>query len=584
MHRAIHLSLIALILTACGPGQAFGPTLTPTASSTPTSTSTPDPLAGLEIDYGHYAGSEAEVEDVLMLHWEKIARALRQRGSAVPVRLKIVDLSTANALIEALPAGSPDDYPAGTTFALFNVKGYEGRVLVVTLDAVNALFPGSPAVELVLSADELPAALSQYGIVVAHVHPVSGKWVQGSVPLAAEVIDTADRQVISPIGSGGFPLVAARVGPDNRSEKFIAIIELGTERTIATIPAPPGILGGAIRFSPDGKKLVFDEYGEGHTSVYIYDLESGEKRKLFDLPAHRFLEDVRWSPSQKWLSYTIWDTDLPRQIWIGDPRTGWTSFVGQGNEARWFPDRDLLLYRTMTGGISYIYNAATGANERIRGVSLQSLENSITSHDIRFTTMRNCGDCYNPDLDAYEFVGHGDDGRIYFHLFDAQTRAEVFLAHAAATEGSGNRFIRLSHLLPIISRGGYILFVRYYEYNTEIISYFTIWDADGSLPIEISTQGEANRLPDVLPVQLSPDETCFIALHISQDALFASGNALSYTARRDIDRILVIDIHTADVLYGYSFDMGGPWVAMADHSVAGWVVVNGLDIYWPPGE
>jgi hypothetical protein len=45
-HKAIPaLVLLSLLLSACGPGQLFGPTTTPTATPTPPATSTPVPTA-----------------------------------------------------------------------------------------------------------------------------------------------------------------------------------------------------------------------------------------------------------------------------------------------------------------------------------------------------------------------------------------------------------------------------------------------------------------------------------------------------------------------------------------------------------
>ena len=49
--------ILALLLTACGPGQPFGPTRTPTPTSTPTPTNTPipTPTSALAVPVGSYS-------------------------------------------------------------------------------------------------------------------------------------------------------------------------------------------------------------------------------------------------------------------------------------------------------------------------------------------------------------------------------------------------------------------------------------------------------------------------------------------------------------------------------------------------
>jgi hypothetical protein len=293
------LAALSLLLAACGsPVSAEGPgSLTETAVSTqaveadqatatadfemPTPEATPVELADLNVDYGRYEGNEEQANEVLEARWREIADSIIEQQLALPSNIEIIDISSGNALIEALQTGREDDYPEGTTFTISQVEGFEGQLLTVTLDRANAVLSGNPAVELAISIDELPAALNAQGEVVAYVDPVTGQWAAGSVELAPEIVENVP-QATATLEAGEFDFNLPEATMDNITE----IPEPVRAQTfpLETTTRPDGSISRPFRCVADGiytGRIQLTENVFSLASVECWYEVNGERRSIY---------------------------------------------------------------------------------------------------------------------------------------------------------------------------------------------------------------------------------------------------------------------------------------------------------------
>ena len=54
-------------------------------------------------------------------------------------------------------------------------------------------------------------------------------------------------------------------------------------------------------WSPDGKSLVYSAYKETGYALYLFDIESQQKRLLADVPTEEY--DLQWSPDGSWILF-----------------------------------------------------------------------------------------------------------------------------------------------------------------------------------------------------------------------------------------------------------------------------------------
>jgi Tol biopolymer transport system component len=81
---------------------------------------------------------------------------------------------------------------------------------------------------------------------------------------------------------------------------------------------------GTIRWSPDGKKIVFDARPQGHSAVYVMDLESNAMQVLEMQPFE--VRRPSWSRDGKSLYYDSTTKGLP-QVWKHDLASGHNQLV-----------------------------------------------------------------------------------------------------------------------------------------------------------------------------------------------------------------------------------------------------------------
>lgn len=369
---------------------------------------------------------------------------------------------------------------------------------------------------------------------------------QTPAPTATRTATSTPTPTPTPIGSASYPLVGV---VQNRS---IQIIELETERVIATIPYTTigNDFYNFVRFSPDGRQLA---YSDG-LSIQTYNLETGETTHLFSLPEGAYLENIEWSPSSKWLNYSFYFYgETTNRIWVHSLSNSRSAFISRGYFLDWLPNEDRFLYQN-TAGSWFIHNPATAAEQTPPRIRLD--QKRIESHSFHFSNM-GCTTCYLLELNAFELHGYAlGKNEVYFHLFDAETRAEkAFVAHFVSELPAREGYFVHFHDMLALNRGDYILYI------TEVVGKhpdwthtpYSIWNPTGSLPIEVSFENDANRLADVMPVELSADESAFIGFHPSG--------------------VVIVDITTADIIYNYqvSFLWSNRTVG---HAPAG------IDLHW----
>lgn len=191
--------LLVVTLAACGATGTGTPTeiFTPIATSLPaeaeeTSTTqveaTSTALDEIDINYGRFTGSEAQVDPYIEKAWVLIDKYLVEKGIVAPNGIEVVDVSSENVIVEVI---SGSGYTEGTMFTISFVAGHSGEILTVSLDGANAVAGGS-AVELAIGANQLPVALDVQGKVVAYVDATTGQWVAGTTALAGEIVATPE--------------------------------------------------------------------------------------------------------------------------------------------------------------------------------------------------------------------------------------------------------------------------------------------------------------------------------------------------------------------------------------------------------
>lgn len=345
----------------------------------------------------------------------------------------------------------------------------------------------------------------------------------------------------TPIGSAGYARLAIAQGA------MIKVIELETERELASVPGTASF----VRFSPDGSQLA---YNNG-LSIDVYNLDTKESKALFSLPEGAYLDHLEWSPSSAWLSYSFYMYgDSTSQFWVHNIDNNRSTYISRGYYLNWLPEEDRFIYQSSGGG-TVIHNPANGAQQAVprhrRGPS------AIESHNFQFSNY-GCRYCYLPELNAFELDGFASGkNEIYYHLFDADTRTEkAFVAHLVGELPVYEGYQASFYDILALSRGDYILYITegVGEYpNTEYTTY-SIWNPQGTLPIEISFENDANRLADVMPVQLSADESVFLGLH------------------PDLG-VVMVDVATAEIRYSYPVHFN--W----SNRTVGYKP-NSIDLYW----
>ena len=113
---------------------------------------------------------------------------------------------------------------------------------------------------------------------------------------------------------------------------FVVDVAGGTSRRITadvSVPGPP-------RFSPDGRRVLFDRHtGEGGSSLWVIPVAGGDPAELFDVPSDGSAFNADWSPDGSQVVFEYYqqgedrnelriaalDGSGMRTIWRGTART-----------------------------------------------------------------------------------------------------------------------------------------------------------------------------------------------------------------------------------------------------------------------
>jgi TolB protein len=144
-------------------------------------------------------------------------------------------------------------------------------------------------------------------------------------------------------------------------------------------------------WSPDGHKLAYVSFQNGHAEIYIMDIYSGKREKISSFPRHNGAP--RFSPDGKSLAMVLSKTGS-LQIYIMDLATKKIRQVthdsANNTEPFWNPNGKSLIFTSDRGGKPQIYkvNLYTGSTRRITWQGSQNLGGQITP-DGRYLVMVN---------------------------------------------------------------------------------------------------------------------------------------------------------------------------------------------------
>jgi Tol biopolymer transport system component len=115
-----------------------------------------------------------------------------------------------------------------------------------------------------------------------------------------------------------FLTTRARKGPDGPTGQLYLMNRDGTEHTALTDPGRVAYFG---RFSPDGRRVLYQRYTEPkgleappRRDLFVLDVPTGRAEAVADLPLNGDVQGYCWSPDGKRIAYT-W-----RELHAGDPK------------------------------------------------------------------------------------------------------------------------------------------------------------------------------------------------------------------------------------------------------------------------
>lgn len=363
-------------------------------------------------------------------------------------------------------------------------------------------------------------------------------------------------------GAGGRPLLALVRQTD--SGYVIEITELETERVLATLPVAYSGDGvyDILHFSPDGTKLA---YNPTNAPTQIYDLQTGQIQEIpfSDWVADQQVEEVAWSPSQRWLSVASWG-DHGGATWIYDLESGEFSQAADTGASHWAAAADVLLFRDGAGEYS-AYDPLSGRATRLPLVSDPA--GVLAPHGYEFDIF-DCVVCHYPELgNVQELKAYRHNGDLIdYQLIDLDSNTELaFIARFQAGPGAvPNEYnANVVQLFAMPTTGDYLLFVQEVvgSYPAEQERLYTTWSTGADLPIQLSLKDESNKLFNVLPLALSPDERSFIGLRFQGEWEYYFSS------------VVVVDLQNGAVLYEY--DLG-------ENAASFWPgSLHGVALAWP---
>ncbi|MCW5874965.1 MAG: hypothetical protein KIS88_10010 [Anaerolineales bacterium] len=381
-------------------------------------------------------------------------------------------------------------------------------------------------------------------------------------PAAAATVEAGPTAEPSPTTpplpySGPNPRLAVTRWDEDRDAPIIDVFELGSEELLASIPVDDA---WRVALSPDGSMLFsFSSDGAG----ILYDLDSGDSR-VVDLSglvsANGYLYQVAWAPSQQWLSmsvslgngnYSLWLYSLQTEQFTYIDETSPPYFEGS-QSVNWSTREDVLSYvrawRASGPAPRFTYDYATGQQTAWPYPNTQTLSALIKHSGLTPETFR-CEICVHPDLGmVHDFRSRKESPvQYYYQLYDFE-KMEL-LAHVATFETEREDWreynVDVLKMFPLWERGDYLLFVHEFVSGPGGDGYehrfYSAWNPSGEVPFTVVEGEQAYKLPNVIPVALSPDGSSFVGLRLDDDGVWGGA----------VVSALVVDLATAEVLYEF---------------------------------
>lgn len=352
----------------------------------------------------------------------------------------------------------------------------------------------------------------------------------------------------------------------------IRVIELGGEQELAAFSLGDRVESfSSFHLSPDGRQL-FLAFISGPS--LLYDVESGASREvsLADrLGPDDNLNLLAWSPSGQWISIeTLHSTNSSRSLWAYSLQTDSLVLVDKvWRPSRWSSLDDRLTYQLdVQGAPNTVYDPASG--EKTVWTLPRSEEYfALFTLDGVPTESWGCLRCNYPELGMVrESTRYArEQNRFYYQLIDIEN--VTMLAHVAIFETQREIIddyqLDVLKLTPLWQRGDYLIFVQEMhgfaagEFSQR---YFTAWNPQGELPFVVTEDEQANKLYDVIPMALSPDEASFVGfrLEVQDDVPW-------------LTQVIVIDLASSEILYEY--ELPAQTASFFDP------FLFGVDLVWP---
>ncbi|MBX3048499.1 MAG: hypothetical protein KIT46_04200 [Anaerolineales bacterium] len=363
-----------------------------------------------------------------------------------------------------------------------------------------------------------------------------------------------------------------------RGEGFIDVIELGSEELVASIP-----IEGSWRLalSPDGS-MLFSSPSKGPGTVY--DLDSGESR-VIDLSGiiaeEADLLHVAWAPSQQWLSLGVLNYHSSDSLWLYSLQTDQLTYIDQFTSAYsagqiapviWSTGDDIVSYIRDADGVPRIsYDSSTGQHTVWPMPNAQTRSDLIKHSGLTPDSYR-CEICILPQLGmVHDYISRQESPvQYYYQLYDFD-KVEL-LAYVATFDTEREDWreynIEVLKLFPLQDRGDYLLFVEErsgsFSDGDLLNRYYSAWNPSGEMPFTVVEGEQANTLPDVIPMAVSPDGSSFVGFRL------AGTDEYGWTFR--VASALVVDLATAEVLYEYP---------LPDAAYFYVPTIEGVHVVWP---
>jgi Tol biopolymer transport system component len=235
-------------------------------------------------------------------------------------------------------------------YRLWRIDARGGSPHQINLDLDIESFSLSPDGRTILYTQQLVDSQIEIFSINGRRKGGSGDWRSG----ASCLIDSS-REDQSPRFSPDGKRVVFESSQTGAVELWLANSDC-TQLTQLTRFEQPGVVGSA-RWSPDGSRIVFDRHANGEVDLYSIDVNGGNLRRLTTSPTTDILPD--WSPDGRSIYFTsrrsgawnIWKMAFPVGEAVQVTRYGgWESIVSADHRLLFFTRADTLWQKDLLSG------------------------------------------------------------------------------------------------------------------------------------------------------------------------------------------------------------------------------------------